>query len=201
MRHLANIITSARILCALLLLLPGSPFLPLYVAGGLSDLLDGPAARKTGSASRRGAVLDSAADFIFLLAVLLRALPALRIPAWLWQWAVGIAAIRCISLLAGAVKYRRCALLHTWSNKATGVLLFCLPLFPSPVTAGIVCAAASLSALEELAIMLGTKARSPDVSSLPAILRHRRETAPNAHPLRKEAQYASGQISEGVPPD
>ena len=172
MQHLANAITGVRILFALLLCLPETPFLPLYVAGGISDLLDGPVARKTGSVSRRGALLDSVADFGFLLAALLRLLPLLRFPAWLWIWAGGIAAVRCLSLLAGMVRYRRCSLLHTNANRATGVLLFCLPLFPSPAMAGIVCAAASLSALEELAIMiLRTTAPDLDVSSLASMCR------------------------------
>lgn len=64
------------------------------------------------------------------------------------------------------------------ANAITGVrilcalLLFCLPLFPSPAMAGIVCAAASLSALEELAIMiLRTTAPDLDVSSLASMCR------------------------------
>ena len=63
---MANIITGIRILCSIaLLFFPAfSPsFYALYIAAGVSDMIDGTVARKTGTASEFGSKLDTAADF------------------------------------------------------------------------------------------------------------------------------------------
>ena len=93
MRHLANCLTAARIVLAVCLLgtEAGSPaFFTLYTAAGLTDLLDGPAARRTESQSAFGARLDSAADLVFFAAASVCLLPCLwRLlpPAvWLGRW-------------------------------------------------------------------------------------------------------------------
>lgn len=84
----ANVLTSMRIALSgvLLLLEPlGTAFCCVYVLAGLTDMLDGPIARKTGTDSRVGAVLDSAADLIFMAAACAKLLPVYwaQIPAWL----------------------------------------------------------------------------------------------------------------------
>lgn len=86
---MANLITCCRILLSLLLLFfpalsPG--FYGLYLAAGLSDMLDGYVARRTNSASPLGASLDSIADVVFLAVCLIKLLPVLSLPAWLWVW-------------------------------------------------------------------------------------------------------------------
>ena len=65
---MANIITGIRIVLSVaLLIFPAlSPaFFVLYVAGGLSDMIDGAVARKTGTVSEFGSKLDTIADIIF----------------------------------------------------------------------------------------------------------------------------------------
>ena len=83
---MANLITSCRILFSLLLfffpaLSPG--FYGLYLAAGLSDMLDGFVARRTNTASPLGAKLDSMADIIFLAVCLIKLLPVLTLLVWL----------------------------------------------------------------------------------------------------------------------
>ena len=71
----ANIITGVRILCSIALLLcPAfSPsFYILYLSAGLTDMIDGPGARKTGTANELGAKLDTAADFVFAAVCLIK---------------------------------------------------------------------------------------------------------------------------------
>ena len=153
---MANCITGLRILCGTLLLCvpalsPG--FYALYLAGGVSDMLDGFIARKTGSCTAFGAKLDTAADLVFTAACLIRLLPALPLPFWLYLWAAAIAALRLLNLLMSFARHRRLLLQHTAMNKAAGLLLFLLPLalpFAEPAcAAAVVCCSATAAALQE----------------------------------------------------
>ncbi|HUG55882.1 MAG TPA: CDP-alcohol phosphatidyltransferase family protein [Candidatus Limnocylindrales bacterium] len=75
--------------------------LPLFVAAALTDAIDGPIARRTGGATRRGALLDATADKV-LVVVVLGALAAARRAPWP---AVGIIASR--ELAVGVLRARR----------------------------------------------------------------------------------------------
>ena len=92
---MANTITFFRI-AASIVLLSCSVFSPafyaFYIAAGLSDMLDGFVARKTDTVSKLGARLDTMADFVFVVVCLIKLLPVLRIPAWLYIW-IGIIAL------------------------------------------------------------------------------------------------------------
>ncbi len=82
-KHIANIITSSRIVLSLpLIFMPlTSPwFYALYLLCGLSDMIDGVVARKTNSASEFGARLDTLSDFVFMTVALIKFLPHLHIP-------------------------------------------------------------------------------------------------------------------------
>ena len=94
----ANLLTLVRVPLALGLLTvsPLSPaFFLLYVLSGVTDMLDGPVARRTHTESRTGAKLDSLADAVFLAAVLYRLLPVLHLSRhFLWTLAL-ICLLRC----------------------------------------------------------------------------------------------------------
>ena len=153
---MANLITSCRVLLSLLLLFfpalsPG--FYGLYLAAGLSDMLDGFVARRTNSASPLGARLDSMADLLFLTVCLIKLLPVLALPFWLWVWLGLIALLRLVNILSGFVCRKKLVLLHTRANKLTGALLFLLPLslgfLNIAYTAVPLCALASFAAIQE----------------------------------------------------
>ena len=60
-KHIANIITAPRILLSVVLLfLPilGAGFYVIYLLCGVTDMIDGTVARKTGAVSEFGAKLD-----------------------------------------------------------------------------------------------------------------------------------------------
>ena len=85
----ANIITGVRVLCSIVLLFCTalSPaFYAWYIMAGASDVLDGWIARRTNSASDLGAKLDTAADCFFVVACLIKLLPTLAIPLWIYLW-------------------------------------------------------------------------------------------------------------------
>ena len=83
---MANLITGIRIVCSIVLLFCPvfSPaFYALYVTAGVSDMIDGAVARKTGTASEFGSKLDTAADFVFVVVCLIKLIPVIHAPTWL----------------------------------------------------------------------------------------------------------------------
>ena len=154
---IADIITVSRILFSLCLLLlsPLSvPFAVLYLLCGVTDVLDGIVARKLHIESEKGAILDSIADLFFAVTCAVKILPILCLPVWIWIWTVLIAAIKVIGILKRGKKERKFFIDHSVANKLTGLLIFLLPLTLRLTEirygAAIVCAVATVSAVEEL---------------------------------------------------
>ena len=130
-KHIANIVTSCRIVGSVLLLFFPAfsvKFYVLYILCGISDMIDGTIARKTNSATEWGAKIDTAADLAFVTASLIKLLPTMPIPQWLWAWGAVIAIIKIGSILWGYATQKQFVALHTMLNKLTGLLLFLLPL-------------------------------------------------------------------------
>ena len=162
----ADTITSVRIALSLFL-----PFLPLRSAGffaaytvtGLTDVLDGWLARRTGTTSQFGARLDSIADLLFYGVLLFRLFPVLwqTLPVSIWYVVAAIVLVRLASYAAAAVRYHQFASLHTWLNKLTGVGVFLLPyvfaLSTGIVYCWMVCVLALAAARDGLAIHLCRK--------------------------------------------
>jgi len=153
---MANILTGIRILCSIaLLFIPvfSPAFYILYIAAGLSDMIDGTVARKTGTVSAFGSKLDTAADFVLVAVCLIKLIPALAVPPWLLIGIAVVALIKTINLLSGFVMYREFVAVHTVMNKVTGILLFILPLaFPFldlRYSGAVVCAVAAFAAIQE----------------------------------------------------
>ena len=153
---MANYITVIRIICSIALLFCPvfSPaFYVLYIAAGLSDMLDGYVARKTNTDSRFGAKLDTIADYVFVIVCLIKLLPVIRIPIWLYVWTGIIAFIKVVNIISGFAVQKTFMAVHSAMNKATGVLLFLLPLtipaLPLKYFAIVVCAAATFAAIQE----------------------------------------------------
>ena len=155
-KYIANILTGCRILGSVLLLFFPAfslAFYITYILCGFSDMIDGTIARKTNSASRFGSQLDTIADFIFVVASLIKLLPTIRISGWLWIWGGVITMIKLGNILWGYISQKQFISMHTIMNKATGLALFLLPLTLSFVelkyTAIVVCFMATFSAIQE----------------------------------------------------
>ena len=153
---MAKAITIFRIAAGIVLLFCPvfSPaFYVFYVAAGLSDILDGFVARKTDTVSKLGARLDTIADFVFVVVCLIKLLPVLRIPAWLYSWIGMIALIKVVNIISGFAVQKRFVAVHSVMNKTTGALLFLLPLtiptVPLNYSAIVVCASATFAAIQE----------------------------------------------------
>ena len=158
---MANWITSLRILCSIALLFctACSPtFYVLYIAAGVTDMLDGWTARKTNTVSDFGAKLDTAADFVFVCVCFIKLLPVWPIEVWMAVWIAAIAVMKGLNILLGFITQKKMVVCHSVFNKMTGLLLFALPLtvsfIPFRESALAVCAVATLAAVQEGYVIL-----------------------------------------------
>lgn len=152
----ANILTGCRIIASILLFFApvfSAGFYIIYLFCGFTDLIDGTVARRTDSESDFGSRLDSAADFIFAIVALIKILPAIRIPWFIWIWIAVIFAIKIFNILYGYVQNGRYMVEHTRMNKVTGLLLFIFPLtvpfIEITYPAVFICIIATYAAIEE----------------------------------------------------
>ena len=173
MKHLANIITASRFVFAGLILWPevfSTLFWVWYLCGGLSDLLDGPVARKLHQKSAFGAKLDSAADLVFIVCTAIAVLPHVAFPVWALILIGVIVTVRLTSYAIGWLKFRTYTAIHTWLNKATGILLFLFPvqlwLLGVDVACIVTCGVALPAAIEELILIIRSKELERDRKSL-----------------------------------
>lgn len=169
-KYLANFLTACRIggAVTLLFLKPFSPmFFTVYTLCGISDVVDGPIARKSGNATRFGAALDSIADLIFIVMMMVILVPVLPWRPWMLCWIGMIVVIRLFSFVVGGIRFRTLAFLHTYANKTAGAILFLLPFlydaFGLAIPCAIICTVGTLSAVEELSINIQAPVLDRDI--------------------------------------
>lgn len=157
----ANAMTAFRIvgsLCLIFISYDTVAFFILYSLCGLSDALDGFVARRTNSVTPLGSKLDSIADLTFYSVMCYKILPILMelLPLWLWIMTFSVIFVRILAYVAAAIRFKRFASIHTYLNKATGLMLFAMPyMLKTPmdlVYCIIACAVAMASSAEELLI-------------------------------------------------
>ena len=172
-KKVVTTITISRIIGAgvLLLLTPLTPlFYALYAWCIVSDMIDGPIARRAKVTSNFGSFLDSTADMLLAIVLLIIFIPILALEMWMIYMVIGVLATRAIGFGIGFAKYRTFTLLHTYANKAAGTLLACFPifygLFGLTITIPILFVAAILSALEELIITIRSKELKRNITSV-----------------------------------
>lgn len=173
--HIPNIITALRIVGTFGFMFTeplGKWFYIIYFFTGVTDVLDGFLARKLNVASELGAKLDSVADMLFNITMIVKILPVLLVllPHFVW-YAVGfIALMRIASYVASAVKFKKLASLHTMMNKITGFMIFTVPFFIStPVIIPLcvtICAMGIVATVEDFFIHLKRKEYSTDVKTI-----------------------------------
>lgn len=180
MKNIANIITILRIILSIALLkidMFSSLFFTVYIMCGVSDFLDGYIARKMNMASKLGSRLDSIADICFVISMFIIMLPVINILKYIVLWILIVVFVRITSIIIVIRKYNTFAILHTYGNKLSGFMLFCLPLvyniMNTNLLASIICVIASISAIEEVIIHLLSKELKVDVSSIIEVLIHK----------------------------
>lgn len=160
MNALPNIISASRGITALATLFfpVFSPvFWALYCWGGISDMIDGPLARKLGTVSEAGSRIDSVADLVFVVCSAVLILPAVDLPMWVCLWGALIGSVKSVGIIIGSRRQRKLAVPHSVSNRLTGVLLFCLPFaiirFDALIPGVVVCISATASLFEDVQLI------------------------------------------------
>ena len=162
---MANSITGIRILLSVALLFcPAlSPaFYTLYITAGITDMIDGAVARKTGTVSAFGSRIDTIADIVFVAVCLMKLLPVLHVPVWLSIWIAAIVCIKAANIAAGYIRQKAFVAVHSAINRITGGLLFIFPLTLACIdlkySAAVVCTVATTAAVYEGYLILAGKA-------------------------------------------
>ena len=100
-----------------------------------------------------GSKLDTVADLVFLTVCLIKQLPVLNVPLWVWIWTGAIAIIKLRNIAIGYIKDRELISVQSVMNKVTGGMLFLFPLTLAFVDlrygAVAVCAIATFAAVQE----------------------------------------------------
>lgn len=150
----ANLVTYQRILLAVILLvLPAQSisFLVVFAIAGLTDMLDGIIARKLGCESRAGQLLDSGADLVLAIVMIVKLCPlyAEQLSIWVIGGAVLAVYWKIKTWIVGGMTFHRFIAMHTPADKIAGFSLFLLPFFLKFVSPNMgcgVCVVISLAA-------------------------------------------------------
>ena len=124
-------------------------------------MVDGTIARKTNSVSEFGARLDTIGDFLFFAVTLIKLLPVIHIPKWIWVWILVIAIIKIFNVILGFAYTKKLISLHTVMNKITGLLLFLIPpalqFIEIKYSFAVVCIIATIAAIQEFRYFIKVK--------------------------------------------
>lgn len=172
-KSIPNAITLLRIIFSLMLLFQEIRTISFFLLYGLcilSDILDGYLARKLNCSTTLGATFDSIADFIFAGVMMIRLIPMVDGPSWIFTWIGFLFLFRILSLLIGGIRYHTIAFLHTTMNKITGLILVLFPVLffflNIEKTAIVLCFIASVATFEELLINSTAPILNRDIKSI-----------------------------------
>lgn len=131
-RNLANIITSFRIIGTIVMLIAptfSKTFYIAYTLAGATDAVDGTVARKTGTTSKFGSKLDSAADLFFFLSMIAKLFTKIisALPKPIIWVLVGILVARILYYTYFGITQKRFVSNHILLNKTTGFMAFFTP--------------------------------------------------------------------------
>jgi len=136
-KYVPNVLSVLRIILALsLLFIPVAAdgellplFLTVYIIAGITDMIDGPLARKFKVTSELGANLDGIADYTFIAVALFRLVPVLNFDLPLVISLIAVfALLKIIGMLVGYIRYKQLMMMHTYAAKTGAFLAFLFPL-------------------------------------------------------------------------
>ena len=97
--------------------------------------------------------LDTIADIVFVAVCLIKVIPVLDVPVWLYIWITIIAFIKMANIAVGYIRQKEFISVHSLMNKMTGGLLFVFPLtlvyMDLRYSATVVCMVATVAAIQE----------------------------------------------------
>ena len=175
-KNLANIVSGARIVAAAFLYIFPTidwRFLVIYTFCGITDLIDGPIARKFNSTSAVGSVLDTVGDIVTYMALAKILLVQHFVPSWvvIWMIITGLG-----DLAAGLLSLAKCKkffIVHSLFGKILGGSIFVFPFalkiieaigveteLSAHICMGAICVISTIAAIESFVIQ--TKITDPE---------------------------------------
>jgi len=153
-------------------------FVPLFVASGLSDAVDGIVARRLKAETVLGCVLDSYADIaLFGGAFICAYFLAPGVVRKNFPWLVALFSLQALSWGLSLVKFRHMTSYHTYSAKAWAIMLFfslsALFAFGSTLLLVPMCVIGIVSNIEETLISAVMPYWKPGITGLRMALRLR----------------------------
>ena len=181
-KQLANILSISRIIGGIILYFFNSfstGFLSIYSYCALSDLIDGPVARKTHSESATGAALDTVGDVVTYIAMAKVMLIQGLVPWWIVTWFAGAGAGILSSAAVAKAKHGRYMICHSLFGKIMGVVVFLVP-FATLVIETIYylilcCFIATITAIESILIQVYNEKGEEDPVTLYKVLKDNKE--------------------------
>ena len=171
-KHLANIISLSRVAGAIALFFfneISTAFLIIYVLCGITDLIDGPIARKTNSTSPLGATLDTVGDVATYLALTKVLIIKKLVAGWILAWILSAGVLFGVGALISKRRFGKLYLPHTYLGKIFGGAVFVLPLamqfMPGYVWMSVICSIATVNAFELLYVQSKNKTAEDFVPS------------------------------------
>ena len=127
-----NAITGIRIIAAIALIFLQAlslPFFLVYGICGLTDAFDGFIARKLKAESKFGGVLDSVSDLLFYGVMAYKILPTMirLLDSLSWVLIITATSLHIIAYIICAFKFKKFSAIHTYANKALGLIVFAFP--------------------------------------------------------------------------
>ena len=130
MKHLPNMITSARFVFAILLAFSvplSMMFWLFYGLAAATDLMDGPIARKLKVNNNFGSTFDTIADIFFLICIMVCIFPILEITTQSYILIGTVFLFKLISLVYAYIKFKTIVSYHTYSTKFLALFIFTFP--------------------------------------------------------------------------
>ena len=135
LKHVPNMLGILRValMIPLIVLFVIDPFsvaaISVFIAAGLTDMIDGPIARRIkGAQSQFGATLDAVADMLMVVVAFIVIVPAMDIYLWIMITFYSALGYKLLSGLVGQIKHKQTVFLHTYGNKFLALILFALPI-------------------------------------------------------------------------
>jgi len=157
-------------------------FMGFYIFAGLTDLFDGPLARRFNPNSKFGANIDGTADYIFIAVCLVTIIPAFdNINMLSIGIVVGFVVLKVLGMIVGYIRYRQLMMMHTRLSKTAAFVAWLIPIiyFFTPldintifIFMGVYC---FIFLSEEIAINIVMPYPKRDIKGIFEALRLRRE--------------------------
>ncbi|MCR4563319.1 MAG: CDP-alcohol phosphatidyltransferase family protein [Clostridiales bacterium] len=145
-------------------------FFAVYAVCAVFDFVDGFLAKTMNLKTVLGDRLDHIASILFIVVMSLRYFSVMDVPDWAVYTLMGLAFIKCASMVFGGVRFKKAPFIGSDWNKAAKVAFYLSPLWymfaGMTFACVVVIAIMFVACVEELIINLTSKEYNPEVKTI-----------------------------------